>query len=98
MAALIAWIAFAGGAWIIGYQAYHWLHSAVWHGLSVVQALHYVLPGNEWLVHPTSWLGVHAALRWMPASGLLIAVAVVAMLLVTDDGPDRRRLQSSGAG
>lgn len=96
MAALIAWVAFAGGAWILGYQAYHWLQSAVWQGMSVVQALYVVLPGNEWLARPTSWLGVHEALRWLPASGALLAIAFVAMLVAAAQGPDGPRLQSDG--
>src|SRR5690554_6748952 len=97
MAAAIAWAAFGAAAWILGYQAYHWLQSAVWQGISVIQALQYLLPGNEWLVQPTSWLGIHAAMRWMPASGLLLAVAIVATMVATSDGSDRRRVQVDGA-
>ena len=97
MAALIAWVAFVGGAWILGYQTYHWLQSAVWQGISVVQALHLVMPGNEWLARPTSWLGVHEALRWLPASGVLLAISFIAMLVAAADEPDRQRLQGGGA-
>lgn len=90
MAAAISWAAFVGGLWIFGSQVYHWMQSAVWQSFSVIHGLALVLPGNEWVAKPTSWLGVHAALRWLPASGVLLAVAFLAMLVALADGPDRR--------
>lgn len=67
---------FAGPAiWV--YQAYGWLRSGDWHSISVVDGLIFAGVTHDWLQHPVDFIGAHALLEMLPASLVLMVLALI---------------------
>lgn len=78
----IAGYLFLAGVGLLGFHAYEWLRHGVWTTYRLTTVL-YLIPDEglrAWLLVPRDWVGVHAALAWLPlwfvclALGWLVAV------------------------
>lgn len=49
-------------------QIVSYLSAGYWNSFSIIDALAWA--GNAWALFPTSWLGVHKILAWMPFPAL----------------------------
>jgi len=83
IAGLVAWLAFVGGVvgggGILVWQCFFYLREGAWPSRSALDAFYFLDPTmfGDWLMRPTSWLGVHDILRAMPASMTVFLVGMV---------------------
>ncbi|NOT08066.1 MAG: hypothetical protein HOP28_07665 [Gemmatimonadales bacterium] len=63
---------------LIGWQLVHYLQPGSWVAVSVLGFMNWADLGREWVLNPTSWLGLWRALDAIPASitGIVLAVIV----------------------
>lgn len=76
------WAILAVGLWLggvgtLGYQVYLWLKLGTWLPLNALVLLQLVGDSllQAWAIDPSSWLGVHAILSWLPLSATLVLFA-----------------------
>lgn len=62
------------GIGLFCYQVYIWLRTGEWTAYSVLYGLSYFDNLKEWVVYPTSWIGIHKLLDKIPLSLFLIVV------------------------
>jgi len=77
-----------GGLGLLVWQAYGYLQSGSWIGVSVIDVMVWSGVGGAWASEPTTWFGVWKLLSGAPASiaGVVIAVLMlwISTLVITD--------------
>src|SRR5688572_17676542 len=73
--------ALLGGIGALGWQVVHWLSTAEWVPISVLDFLRWA-DFNNWVSSPQSWHGLWRLLNWFPASlaGVLVGFLFAAMM------------------